>query len=263
MKSNFGKEKKEPKLHIEENVKAGSFRKTPKNIEMIQLIKEYVRKDYDKQIEALGEKHSLEILSQMLSTKYVKLFQPNTPEIKSIVKKCVARLIEKESEQKLGETLEIENISQKGDAKLQVELVKLKGIKASVGGNKEIGIDRLIETYNNELIRRREEKANEVAYYEAVKGYTRNFDFLAEDTIVYFSRCGISKLQKFKNVEQYSRFGELRNNVKHRMKNQHISEEEAIKDMLSTEDKKLKIADKKILWDRQNVLENKKDEVER
>ena len=263
MKSNIGKEKREPKLRIEENVKTGGFRKTPRNVEMIQLIKEYVKKDYEKEVENLGEKHSLEILSQMLSSRYIKNFQPNTQEVRSIVKKCVERLIKKESEEKLGEILEIENISKKGDAKLQIELVKLKGIKASLTGNKETGIDHLIEAYNDEFARRRAEKTEEVTYYEAVKGFTRNFDFLAEDAVIYFSRVGKNKIQKFKDVNQYTRFEELRNSIKQRMEKSNISEEEAIKSTLSADETKLKIADRKILWDRQSVLEHKKDEIER
>ena len=263
MKSNFGKEKKEPRLRISEEPRTGGFKTTPKNAEMIKLIKEYVKKDYEKECEAMGEKHSLEILSAMLSSKYISNFQPNTTEIKTIVKRCVARLIEKESEQNLGEILQVENISEKGDALLQIELVRLKGIKASIGEKKETGVDRLINTYTNELVRRREEKANEVMYYEAAKGYTRNFDFLAEDAVVYFSRLGYSKIEKFKNVEQRARFEELRNSVTSKMTRLNISESEAIKDTLADESKELKVADRKILWDRQNVINRSKNDIER
>ena len=297
MKSNIGKGSKLPKVRAKENEDKNSLISATKKVELIPVIKRLVQKDYEEAVESLGEDRTLEILEHMLTRKYMNKFQPNTLEIRSIVKRCVARLIEKEAEENLAETLDVGNIENKSKSELEVKLNELKLIKKSIGSKVKSGIDALIELYENTLKERENEitienvvtpnveshhtieetpmqseesktinfseKAEEVMFYETVKGFTHNFKFLTESSFLHYSMVGGKISKKFDNYEQYERFNNLRNILRMQMKTFKLSEKQAIAVALERMEDKLKVADRKILLDRQATIEKEISKQER
>ena len=290
MKSNIRK-----KTNDENENESGSkknVREIPNNMYIIKIVKPIVQEDFDKAIKEAGETESLEILRYMLSTRYLRRFQPQTVEVKSAVKTCVSALARRISMERLGKSLKVEEIQSKTGAELKAELEKLKEIKKSLGINSKSGVDKLIVSYKEEIETRQKiqkekenaerekalreakeiadrkmaeqkEKAREVQYCETVKAYTKNFSFLSDSEEFYFSISGGQNIVKFQNVEQYSRYAELKRILNFKIEKNKISEEQAIQSVLEDKKLNLKVADRKILLERQVVIEKQKSKEER
>ena len=93
MKSNIRKESNEENSNSSKN----GIRQVPNNIYIIQTVKPIVQEDFDEAIKKFGEDDSLEIIRYMLSTRYLRRFQPQTPDVKSAVKNCVSALVRRVS----------------------------------------------------------------------------------------------------------------------------------------------------------------------
>ena len=164
MKSNFGRssESKDESLKYEQRAHDGKrvkgFSSKPKGSELIQIVKEIVKRDYILAVEEKGEEAVLLILNEMLTPKYQKKFIPQSKEVITAVKRCVSAFILKMSESRVGEILNIGEIQGKSDEQLQQDLAKLESIKKSMGLKAKTGVDELISTYKGETERRENEK---------------------------------------------------------------------------------------------------------
>jgi hypothetical protein len=265
-------------------------REVPSNIYCIQAVKTYVQEDFEKLDKDLGEEACLDILHYMLSTKYLRKYQPQTVEVKAAVKICVSSLVKRVSAKKLGQSLKSDEIPTKTDVELQAQLDRLKELKKSMGAGSRTGIDKLIAQYKEEIdgrerariekenaerekaiqkakaieerkLAEQKERATEVAYYEKVKAYTKNFSFLSDSAEHYYSIYGGQNIVKFANVEQYVRYAHLRELLNAKRNNDKLSENDAIELLLADSKLNLKVADRKILLERQSVIVNQKDNV--
>ena len=288
MKSNIRKNTNDEN----ENGSIKGVREVPNNIYLIQTVKPLVQKDFDEAIKEMGEDAGLEIIRYMLSTRYLRRFLPQTVEVKSAVKSCVSALVRRVSMERLGKSLKIDEIQSKTDAELNIELKKLKEIKKSMGNSSKSGVDKLMASYKTEIEARekvkmekenaekektlreakaiedkklaeQKEKAKEVQFYETVKAYTKNFSFLSDSEEFYFSISGGQNSVKFQSLDEYSRYAELKRILNFKISKNNISEEQAISSVLADKNLNLKVADRKILLERQSVIEKQKSKEER
>ena len=258
MKARIEKNKQEkiPRTRIvEEKVPARSFGHKPKSIEIITVIKEQVRKDYYEFIKENEQMDKTEILLKMLSKEYIGKYHPQTVEIKKVVRRCVENLIESLAEERTKELIENQFTVPLDEELLKKEVDRLKKFKLKTGSFNTEKLDKLIEFYSEKLETIRTYKIAEVRYYNAVKGFTNNFAFLVEDENTYYSKYGGKNKAKFASVDDYYRFINLRKSITTCMKTNNSTEHVAIGQLLNNTENSIKVADKKILQERQKIIE--------
>lgn len=158
----------------------------------------------------------------------------------SIAEKAAIKFIEEKEEE----------LKKKQEAKKQEKLLSSKDEKESAK-----------QVVEDEKVTKKKEPSKEQQFFERTSRYTNGFKFLSKDRQEYISETGFfeadeSKVGKFKDLEEYTRFRTLQSRVRKEMSILRADESKAIKAILKELEKaeKPENAELNILKARQAVL---------
>lgn len=207
-------------------------------------------------------KYVLRSLNKLLEKENKKAKQEEEKQEKLEQKKIAQENARKQSiDKKWAEIVRIVNseATKKGKSRLELwdainEAIFGKGEK----GKLDISVPESIKDSIKTLIDK-EMEIEGSEYYEAVKAYTQDFEFLTENADITFARHGHRTMQK----EYLQRFGKFANSL-NLNKEDGETEEKLIKRVLSSSNKdniRVSIIEKKILEMRLNRIKSDREEM--